>query len=213
MTPTKEYTGRAHIRMFNADCMEFLKQVNEPYDLAIVDPPYGIGAGKMNLGYSQSQKIKKSSWDDNIPGPEYFDLLSLKSKNQIIWGMNYYNLKPTKSFIVWDKGPSMKGRSFAECELAYTSFDSPAKIFVQPVTHGVDKKIHKTQKPRRLYKWLMTTFAETGDRIIDTHGGSMSIAASAWDLGFDLDIIEIDTRIFNAAVKRFENHIRQGQLF
>ena len=214
MKPTKEYNGRSRIRMFNCDCMDLMKSKPENYwQLSIVDPPYGIDASKMNLGFSNSSKIEKKEWDNNAPTQQYFDALFKVSVNQMIWGMNYFELPQTRGFVVWDKGPSMRGRSFAEAELCYISFDSSARIFTKCAVNGLEKKIHKTQKPVQLYKWLLTNYAKEGDTILDTHGGSMSIAIACWDLGFDLDICELDTDYFNDAVKRFENHVAQTQLF
>ena len=210
MKPTKIYTGRSTIRMYLGDCMEFMKQA-ERYDLAIVDPPYGIGdkfkggkTGKMNFN-----EIVNKDWD-KAPNHEYFDLLQNVSYNQIIWGGNYFDLPPTRCFIVWDKRIS-EDFSLAMAELAWTNFDKLAKIYRLSVPKN--GKQHPTQKPVQLYKWLLTNYAKEGDTILDTHGGSMSIAIACWDLGFDLDICELDTDYFNDALKRFEQHISQTQLF
>ena len=200
--------------MFNCDCMDFMRDCDK-YDLAIVDPPYGIGMSGGNVGYKGNNNLPRKEWDKEIPNDEYFCELRRVSKQQIIWGGNYYNLSGTRGFVIWDKGAGFKNRTYAECEFAWTSFDQNAKIYkYDPLANGDYKgKIHPTQKPVQLYKWLLTNYAKEGDKILDTHGGSMSIAIACWDLGFDLDICELDTEHFNDAVKRFENHISQTQLF
>ena len=217
--------------MVNADCMYFMQDCDK-YDLAIVDPPYGIGmdGGKIGAG----KKQKKKSWDVNIPEIEYFEYVFIVSDNQIIWGANYMTmyLPASSGWIYWDKLQNKEGhrygKTFASGELAFTSFKKPMQHFEykyqgnymgspQNITtkssNPKELKIHPTQKPVQLYKWLLTNYAKEGDKILDTHGGSMSIAIACWDLGFDLDICELDTDYFNDAVKRFENHIAQAQLF
>ena len=216
MIPNKEYKGRAHIRMYNRDCMELLESDRE-WELAIVDPEYGIDAGNMQMGSGKNKLYKKGDWDKSPPKKEYFNSLFNVSENQIICGGNYFTDKipVTKSWIFWDKG--IDGDcSFADGEMIWTSFDIVLRK--APIRYkgflGADKqRIHITQKPVRLYKWLLTNYAEEGDSILDTHGGSMSIAIACWDMGFDLDICELDEDYFNDAVKRFEQHIRQTQLF
>jgi len=200
------------VNFFNIDCVEFMKsKPDKCYDLAIVDPPYGIGekfkggkTGKMNFN-----EIVNKEWD-KVPTPEYWEQLFRVSKNQIVWGGNYFPLPPTRCFIVWDKIIS-EDFSLAMAELAWTSFDKLAKIYkLQVPKNG---KSHPTQKPEKLYRWLLKNYATQGDKILDTHGGSMSIAIACDMEGFDLDICEIDKDYFNAGVKRFENYKRQGVLF
>ena len=211
--PNKTYTGRSTIRMYNCDCME-LMQSGKTWDLAIVDPPYGINAGKMTMGSGRHKFTKDKDWDNGVPNKQYFNQMFLVSENQIIWGGNYFTeyLKPTPHWIVWDKrNPNL---SFAEGELAWMSSGKNLRIFYYysaMVESG--GKIHPTQKPVKLYKWLLTNYAKQGDTILDTHGGSMSIAIACWDLGFDLDICELESDYFDSAVKRFENHIAQTTLF
>ena len=212
MKPTKEYNGRSRIRMYLGDCMDLMK--TGTWDLAIVDPPYGIGGG--------SNVVNKSNreWDNDIPDKNYFRILVDTSINQIIWGGNYMSLNipfPSKHTIIWDKE---NGSSFmSDAEIAFTSFNkNTTKMFrMFWMSNMMDKSekplIHPTQKPIKLCKWLLKNYAKEGDTILDTHGGSMSIAIACWDLGFDLDIIELDPDYFNDAVKRFENHISQTQLF
>ena len=214
MKPTKIYTGRSTIRMYLGDCMDLMKAGT--WDLAIVDPPYGIDWMNQIQNPNTNKNWKKyesKSWDKNLPDEYYFKALFDSSENQIVWGGNYMieNLYSSPCWLIWDKMQEFTGAVF---EMAWTSFESPAKAFrmsrVQSYTNG---KIHPTQKPVQLYKWLLTNYANEGDTILDTHGGSMSIAIACWDLGFDLDIIELDEDYFNDAVKRFEQHISQTQLF
>ena len=215
MKPDKEYTGRATIRMYNCDCME-LMQSGKMWGLAIVDPPYGIGASEMVMGKGKTKKYKQGKrWDYNAPDKLYFKVLKETSENQIIWGGNYFNLPINRGWIFWDKGLNGKS-SFSDGELAWTSFDSvlrKANIRYDGFLGADEQRIHPTQKPVKLYKWLLTNYAKPGDTILDTHGGSLSIAIACWDLGFDLDICELDKDYFDAAVKRFENHISQQTLF
>ena len=211
MNPTKFYTGRSTIRMYLGDCMDLMK--TGKWDLAIVDPPYGIERFKANDG-GNSKKIttfgdKDKNWNNIKPTDEYWNELFRASKYQIVWGGNNFELPTSEYFIVWDKGQMMP--SFARCEMAWTNCKVPAKIYAKRSQNL--NRIHPTQKPVQLYKWLLTNYAKQGDTILDTHGGSMSIAIACWDLGFDLDIIELDPDYFNDAVKRFENHISQTQLF
>ena len=224
MKPTKEYKGRSTIRMFNVDCMEYMNYYNgkAKVDLAIVDPPYFEEYGKENYTGNdvsttnvnrQTNEIKH--WE--IPDKEYFELLSKVSINRIVWGVNYYaKYINDVGRIIWDKRNDSS--TFSKCEIASHSQGVRVDMFrfmwngmLQEDMKNKEKRIHPTQKPVALYKWLLTNY--WGDTILDTHGGSMSIAIACWDLGFDLDICELDTDYFNDAVKRFENHISQTQLF
>ncbi len=209
------------INLYNSDCMEALKgMADNQYDLAIVDPPYGIGENGNNVSRHHSQKkYKKSNWDNEPPTPEYFDLLKMKSKNQIIFGANHFldnmpfNLS-SPCWIFWDKD---RYGDFADGELAWTSFKTAVRYY-KFTWDGFRKqifehRIHHTQKPVSLYKWLLKNYAKEGDKILDTHGGSMSIALACHDMKFDLDLYEIDKDYFEAGSKRYNNHIRQLQLF
>ena len=193
---------------YNGDCMDLLKQTPDKYyELGIVDPPYGIGdkfkggkTGKMNFN-----EVVEKDWD-KVPPMEYWDELFRVSKNQIVWGGNYFPLPPSRCFIVWDKQIS-EDFSLAMAELAWTSFDKLAKIFKMPTPK--DGKIHPTQKPIQLYEFCLKNYAQKGFKIIDTHLGSGSIAL-AIDKANKLDNmnlefvgIELDTEYFNAAVNRF----------
>lgn len=205
------------INFFNVDCIEFMKsKPDKCYDLAIVDPPYGINASKRKSYFStNSKKYKAKNWDNEIPTAEYFNQLFRVSKNQIIWGGNYFieYLKNTKSFIIWDK---MNGtNNMPDCELAWTSFDKKMLIFRM---HHFNKdvsidKIHQTQKPVKLYRWILIEFASKEMKILDTHGGSFTHAIAAEIEGFDLDICEIDSEYFQAGVNAFNLHKRQQKLF
>lgn len=202
--------GKATIH--NMDCMELLKATPDKfYDLAIVDPPYGIGdkfkggkTGKMNFN-----EVVNKAWDV-VPEQEYFNELARVSKNQIIWGGNYFDLPPTRCFITWDKVIS-EDFSLAMAELAWTSFDKLAKIFRLQVPK--DGKIHPTQKPVKLYEWLLTNYAKTGDKILDTHLGSGSHAIACNNLGFELTACELDRDYYEASIKRIQQANAQERLF
>lgn len=200
------------INICNVDCMELMAYIpNQYYDLAIVDPPYGL-----NVSYKPFRHVvdkanyKRKKWDDAIPSKEYFDELRRVSKNQIIWGGNYYmeHLPNTQCYLIWDKKQPFD-LSMAMCEMAWTSFKKPAKIFYESV-RVVRNKIHPTQKPVSLYKWLLTHYANKGDKILDTHGGSASIAIACYDLSFDLDLCELDEEHFKSGKKRFEEHVNKS---
>ena len=187
------------------------KMKDNQYDLAIVDPPYGIGADK----YKWGDKIKKD-WDYK-PTKEYFEQLIRVSKNQIIWGGNYFDLPPTNSIIIWNKD---NGKSFAnDGELAWCSnpkigFRIYKEFWISNMIRPKNMpRIHPTQKSIDLYRWLLKNYAKEGDKILDTHGGSMSIAIACHDLKFDLDLYEIDKDYFEAGVKRFNNHKSQLTIF
>ena len=205
------------INMMNGDCMEYMASLpDNAYELAIVDPPYGIDwmsqVKSVNKGKNWKQYEEKD-WDSSVPTKEYFDQLRRVSSNQIIWGANYYeNMPPTPCWVIWDKIQEFSGASF---EMAWTSFKSPAKAFRMARCEayvGINK-IHPTQKPVALYKWLLKNYAKPGDKILDTHGGSGSICIACHDMGFDLDWIELDEDYYNAATKRFNMHTAQGSLF
>lgn len=197
------------IQLFNQDCMEAMKQMPDKcFDLAIVDPPYGIGIA--NNPFRQAHA--KSNWDSSIPTKEYFNELMRISKHQIIWGGNYFGLPASQCFVIWDK-VQPEDFSSSMCEFAWVSIQSPAKMFRKHVVTCEKNKIHPTQKPSELYRWLLKMYAKPNDRILDTHLGSGSIAIACHDMGYDLTGYEIDKDYYDAAVKRLENHQRQGQLF
>ena len=206
MKPTKEYNGRSRIRMFNCDCMDFMEDC-DTYDLAIVDPPYRDENQPDQWLRANKGDMKK--WQPS-PNKFFFKALFDSSENQIIWGGNYFTeyLKPNNNWIVWHK--LNEGVHFSMCELAWCSIRKNIQLKKLLPSKS---KIHPTQKPVQLYKWLLTNYAKEGDTILDTHGGSLSIAIACWELGFDIDVCELDTDYFNDAVKRFESHIAQTQLF
>jgi site-specific DNA-methyltransferase (adenine-specific) len=198
--------------VYNKDCIEGMKEYPDKwFELAIVDPPYGIGdkfkggkTGKMNFN-----EIVNKDWD-KVPSDEYFAELQRVSKNQIIWGGNYFNLPPTRCFIVWDKIIS-EDFSLAMAELAWTSFDKLAKIYKLQVPKNV--KIHPTQKPVALYDWLLKNYAKEGDKILDTHVGSGSSRIAAHKGKFDFTGFEIDADYWLAQEKRYKDFASQLTLF
>jgi site-specific DNA-methyltransferase (adenine-specific) len=211
------------LSFFNADNLEIMRGfADNEFDLAIVDPPYGIKAssGASTNGTMRkkiaSGEIKGGDWDDKIPTPEYFEQLFRISKNQIIWGGNYFGLPASKCFLIWDKGESIYNRDFAECEMAWASFDKCARIF-KKFPNQIDR-IHPTQKPIDLYDWVIQKFAEPNAKILDTHLGSGSIAiaverANRLDkMNLQFVGIEIDKEYFEKALNRIEQYTRQGTL-
>ena len=206
------------INIYNKDCLEALKEMSDnQFNLAIVDAPYGIDIAKWD-----KKELK--------PTKEYFKELFRVSKNQIIWGGNYFtnNLIETRSWLVWDKYFVKTGfsKNIDEFELAWTSFNNKAKILRYTSvgnTSGFDKnikvdynykgKIHPTQKPVKLYEWLLMNYANEGDKILDTHLGSGSIAIACHNLGYDLEGYELDKEYFDNAMKRIKQHQAQTTLF
>jgi len=192
------------------DCMAFMKEVPDKfYELAIVDPPYGIDRNNMNMGNSLFNKDDKK-WDISVPNSEYFKELFRISKNQIIWGGNYFDLPPSQYFAIWDKGETMYARDFAEAEYAWIN-KGGTRIFKK--SPNQPERIHPTQKPVKLYEWLLMNYAKEGDKILDTHGGSQSSRIACYNLGYALDIIELDKEYFDQGNKRFEQHKLQLTLF
>lgn len=188
--------------VYNMDCMEYMKSIPDKFfDLAVVDPPYGISITKMNMGGRNTIKPDlNKKWDSSIPDREYFKDLFRVSVRQIIWGGNYFNLPASQYFAVWDKGETMYGRDFAECELAWVS-SGGTRIFKK--SPNQINRIHPTQKPVSLYAWIMRNYAKPGDKILDTHLGSGSSRIAAYRLGFDFYATEIDKEYFEAQEKRF----------
>ncbi len=180
------------------------------FDLAIVDPPYGIDINSSGTHFKEKYDIK--NWDKETPKDVYFTELQRVSKNQIIWGGNYFldRLGNCKCFIIWDKKIA-EDMSFAMCEMAWTSFKNGAKIYKTTATQL--ERIHPTQKPVALYKWLLDKYAKQGDKILDTHLGSGSIAIACHDYVFDLTACELDKEYFDKAMQRINNHTAQYKLF
>jgi len=216
------------INLYNIDCMEALKEFkNNQFDLAIVDPPYGINADKKNSGKKLQSKKSSSlskdygsqTWDSNIPSLEYFIELKRVSKNQIIWGVNYYPYNLLNGGrIYWDKCVTMP--TYSDGELAYCSFINSIKSYkfawhgmIQGDMKNKEMRIHPTQKPVKLYEWILMKYAKEGDKILDTHLGSGSIAIACHNLGFDLEGFELDKEYFEAAKKRLEQHQSQIRMF
>jgi site-specific DNA-methyltransferase (adenine-specific) len=206
--------------VFNMDCMELMaKYEDNHFELAIVDPPYGIGVdGNKEQRWPDGSIKRKShkikSWDDAIPSKEYFDELKRVSKDQIIWGGNYFteHLKPTKAWIFWYK--AQQGLTMSDGEMAWTSLKKVTRMFTLHRTHlWQEKPQHPTQKPVRLYKWLLKNYAKEGDKILDTHLGSASSRIAAHDMGFDFTATELDKDYFDAAEFRYQEHIKQLTLF
>lgn len=221
MTMTPETFGK--ITLYNCDCMEYLRTLpDNAFDLAIVDPPTAqqYARGKNGFGVCDNRPDRKdTAWDKEIPTQEYFDELRRVSKNQIIWcGIYYTHLLPqSKCWLVWDKiGAMNSGSPYADCELAWTSFNQVVRKFTLR-QHGFicdskdGKRIHPTQKPSELYWWLLDRYAKEGDKILDTHLGSGSSAIAAWELGFEFVGIEIDKTYYNAARDRLIKHIQTAQ--
>ena len=215
------------ITVTNEDNMQLMARYPDKYfDLAIVDPPYGIGessnCNKSRSKLGKSKDYGNKNWDDSAPKQEYFIELKRVSKNQVIWGANHFieSIPSANSscWIVWNKENG--DNDFADCELAYTSFKTAVRK-IDFKWHGMlqgdmknkETRIHPTQKPVALYKWLLDKYAKQGDKIIDTHLGSGSIAIACHDYGFELTACELDTEYYEAAKKRFLNHSAQTKLF
>jgi len=208
------------VEFLNVDCMAYMATLPDKiFDLAVVDPPYGIGKtwGKSSCpDYAKRDKYENKKWNDITPTDKYFTELYRVSHNQIIWGCNYYsaNIKDVGR-IVWDKKTVQDKTS--GCDLASQSFSRRIDIF-RFMWDGYrqevpEDRIHPTQKPVALYKWLLKKYAKPGDRILDTHGGSMSSAIAAEHMGFDMTICELDKDYFDAGVKRFKEQTMQIKIF
>lgn len=198
------------LTLIHGDCMEYLATLPDgAFDLAVVDPEYGINAARQSFGFSVRSRMEKKGWDKNPPDKKYFDELFRASENQIVWGGNYFPLPPSRCFVVWDKGPSFRNRDFAECEQAWVSIDGNARIInYDPLANGDYKnRIHHTQKPVALYRWLLQNYAKPGQTVLDTHLGSGSSAIAAWEMGYTFTGIEIDKDYFNAAVERISKRL------
>ena len=182
---------------YNMDCMDGMAQFPDKFfELAIVDPPYGIGIGINPV----RQMHDKKNWDSAVPDEAYFNELMRVSRHQIIWGGNYYNLPATQNIIVWDK-LQPHDFSLAMCEFAWCSIQKPAKMFRYSVLTERNK-IHPTQKPIALYKWLLSNYAKPGDKILDTHVGSASSLIACHQMGFEYWGFELDADYYKAATER-----------
>jgi site-specific DNA-methyltransferase (adenine-specific) len=208
----------------NEDNMDLMARYSDDhFDLAIVDPPYGIKADEeqnkkgglrgFGKGAGTYKKYHNTNWDSEVPTKHYFNELFRVSKNQIVWGGNYFHDLLLSGVIVWNKGNS---GNFKEGELAKTSFNTFKIHYISRADAYInlnDVKIHPTQKPVKLYEWLLMNYAKEGDKILDTHLGSGSIAIACHNLGFDLTACELDAEYFNAAMARIKQHQAQKRLF
>jgi len=202
------------IEYYNEDCMIGMARYPDKYfDLAIVDPPYGIGAGK-EKPHNGWKDYGIKQWDNESPDEEYFIELMRVTKNQIIWGANHFISKlpyDFSCFVVWDKG--QRDFSLADGEMAWTSFKSSARFFNYARAKALQEgKIHPTQKPVALYKWLLTNYAKPGDKILDTHVGSASSLIACYDLGFDAVGFELDADYYRESKQRLERFMNQTRL-
>ena len=213
--------------ILNVDCMEYMRSLpDKHFDLAVCDPPYGIGEnGDRNSSRGKLAVAKNyksfAGGDREPPAIEYFLEIQRASKNQIIWGANHFIdriAKPSSCWIVWDK---VTGNSdFADSELAWTSFKTAVRNFrfqwsgmLQGDMKNKEERIHPTQKPVKLYEWILTNYAKPGQTIFDSHMGSGSSAIAANNLGFEYVGCELDTDYYNAACERIAQHARQQRLF
>lgn len=232
------------INLYNEDCMEGMKRYPDKYfELAIVDPPYGIGESNSNFE-SRNRPIKQKNgsylnapnrnyvrkkWDSSIPNDDYFSELKRVSLNQIIWGCNHFNLQGSSGRIVWDKCNG--DNDFSDCEIAWGSMFDSVRLFrymwagmfqgfsikeghIQQGNKALNElRIHPTQKPVKLYEWLLKNYAKQGDKILDTHLGSGSIAIACYNLDYSLTGFEIDRDYYEGAIQRLETHKKQQRLF
>jgi site-specific DNA-methyltransferase (adenine-specific) len=189
------------------------------FDLAIVDPPYGLGIDGQKKSINKNPKHNRKEhsqkrWDNSIPDLEYFNELKRVSKNQIIWGANYFTeyLKPTKAWIFWYKG--QRDLTMSDGEMAWTSFDTVTRQFeLNRASLIAQNTFHPTEKPYKLYKWILDKYAKQGDKILDTHLGSGSIVIACHDYGFELTACELDKEYYDKAIQRIKNHVSQQKLF
>jgi site-specific DNA-methyltransferase (adenine-specific) len=209
-------------QLYLMDCMEGMKQFPDKYfELAIVDPPYGIGEDGLKNhsrgGLAPSKKYTPKNWDKEPPSAEYFKELIRVSQNQIIWGANHFISRipyDSSCWVIWDKQNG--DNDFADCELAWTSFKTAVRKFefrwagmLQGDMANKESRIHPTQKPVRLYSWLLSNYAKQGDKILDTHVGSASSLIACYDMGYDYVGFEIDEDYYKAAQKRIEENKAQ----
>jgi len=213
-----------NIKLINDDCMNVMKDYeNNYFDLAIVDPPYGIGAGSKsfinrNTANKNAEKIYRDNDWDFAPNKNYFNELNRVSKKYIIWGGNYFTnfLEPARCYIVWDKKTG--NNSYADCELALTNINANAKVFTKSwiganANNGTPR-IHPTEKPIKLYEWLLKNYSKKEDKILDTHLGSGSSAIASYYFGVKEFVgIELDKEYFEAMNKRFKEQTKQIKLF
>lgn len=211
------------IRLIQGDCMEFMSGCNaEQFDLSVVDPPYFDGPQRSGYYKGTKQRTDVGEYKDlskswEIPDAKYFELLDNVSKNQIIWGINYFPVCKQGGRIVWIKGAA--DSPFSMADIAYQSFYNRIDLFNytwsgfwQQKGFDREERFHPTQKPVALYKWLLSKYAKPGDTILDTHGGSMSSVVAAYDMGFDITCIELDKDYFDMAVKRIKRFLSEPKI-
>ena len=206
------------ITITNEDNMLLMARYPDNYfDLAIVDPPYGLGTKTTDGGSKKNSQtkfmndIRRSNWDNQIPSKKYFDELKRVSKNQIIWGGNYMaeHIGNTKCILIWDKMTYIP--TMSQFEFAFCSMNKHPKLI--KINSNDLNRHHPTQKPVALYKWLLDKYANPGDKILDTHLGSGSIAIACHDYGFDLTACELDKEYYDKSIQRIKNHTSQQTLF
>ena len=206
-----------NITLYNADCMEIMKGfADNQFDLAIVDPPYGIERFKNGIGVNDRHKIKSTSiFNNSKPNDEYFLQLFRISKNQIVFGANNFVMPPSEYFLIWNKHQTVDNFSSAEYAWVSMGLKKPAKVFDYSIhkLNSEKNKIHPTQKPVALYKWILDKYAKEGQTILDTHLGSGSSAIAAHDYGYEFTGIELDSEYYEAAKKRISEHQRQLSMF
>jgi len=209
--PELKHPARRHVSRFLdarlMDCMDLMAEYPDGYfDLAIVDPPYGIGQDVCHTG---TKRLKGPIWDKETPAQEYWAALFRVSCNQIVWGGNYFELPARRGWIVWDKRPMPP--TYASCELAWTSYDRNAATWNGKTGNEVPvvDRIHPTQKPVALYNWLLANYAKPGDRILDTHLGSGSIAIACHYAGHHLTASELDPDYFADSMARITRETAQ----
>lgn len=199
--------------VFLGDCLDYMCEIEDKFfDLAIVDPDFGLNDKISNGGTWAAKYKKEDGFLGGKPDSFYFTQLRRISKNQIVWGGNYFidMLYPSRCFIIWDKVAQMD--TLADCEMAWTSFDKNAKIF-RHVRNTSEGRIHICQKPKKLYKWILQHYAEKGQKIFDSHMGSQSSRIAAWEMGFDFWGCEIDPTYFERGNKRFKAETAQTRLW
>lgn len=198
---------------YNMDCMEYMRTLpDKAFDLAVVDPPYGLERFKHGGSVISKYGDETRKWNNEKPTKEYFEQLFRVSKKQIIWGANNFELPASEYFIIWDK-VNPPDFSFAQCEMAWTNCKVPAKIFTYNSQKESACRFHPNQKPVALYSWIFSRYAKQGDKILDTHLGSGSSRIAAYDAGLDFVGCEIDPDYFRAQEERFRVHTAQENLF
>lgn len=206
-----------NMKFINGDCVEYMRSLpDKAFDLAVVDPPYGlvdIGCTMRGGGWHAKHGNEMYEWDTK-PTDEYFNELFRVSKEQIVWGGNYFSLPPTRCFLVWYKKFISDTFTMAQCEYAWTSFNKNAKVFeLTKSKYNFTEKIHPCEKPADLYKWIFVNYAEKGAKVIDTHMGSGSIALAAYDLDVDLTCVELSKEYYDSALKRIRTYTSNLKLF